>query len=90
VPYACRVLLKLLVLIALAFSLGEVHDAMQVTEEVSFVEAEPEPQQETITAEWAGANAVPRHRGALPENFVLPPRSLDAGRVFRPPRLLAA
>jgi hypothetical protein len=89
VPYASRVIVKLLVLVALAFSLGDLRDATQITDEVSLLEAEPDAEPESIVVDSSITRAIPR-QVALHENLVAPPRSLDAGRVFRPPRMWVA
>lgn len=89
-PYACGVLVKLFVLVALALSLGGVRDATLVVDEVSILEVEPEPLTEAIEVAYDVAHALPRHLATHAEIFVSPPRSFDAGGVFRPPRLLAA
>ncbi|MGE0401142.1 MAG: hypothetical protein AB7T06_30815 [Kofleriaceae bacterium] len=80
----------MLVLLALAFSLGQTRDATQITDEITVLETELDASNDTAPVERVVTRAVPREMRALAENFVLPPRSLDAGRVFRPPRDLAA
>ncbi|MFN0253417.1 MAG: hypothetical protein ACKV2T_41490 [Kofleriaceae bacterium] len=78
-------LVRLLVLIALAFSLGEVRDADTV-EQISFLEVEPEVGAELIAIEHSLAASPPRQLGMPPEHLAVAPLSMDAGRVFRPPR----
>lgn len=82
---------RLLVLIALAFSLGEVRDATEASDrQVSLFEVEPELGADPIVIEHSIEFVLPRVLGVHRENLALPPCSMDAGRVFRPPRLLAA
>jgi hypothetical protein len=84
------VLVKLLVLVVLAVSLGGLRDATLVVDEVSILEVEPEPVSEVVHVEYDAPHARPRHLRTLAEILLSPPRSFDAGGVFRPPRLLAA
>ncbi len=89
-PYACSVIVKLLVLVALAFSLGDTRDASNVADQVSLLDVEPEAGSELLVIDHAIVRALPRQILPLAEAFVLFPRSLDEGGVFRPPRLLPA
>jgi hypothetical protein len=82
------VLVRLLVLFALAFTLGEVRDDAS-PDQISFLEVEPEVGAELIVIEHSLAAALPRLLGMPPEYLALPRSSMDAGRVFRPPRALA-
>jgi hypothetical protein len=88
VPYASRVIVKLLVLVALAFSLGDLRDATQVADEVSLIESEPtaDVTPDVVIAGYTFARSLPREVGMLPDVIVFVPRSRDAGRIFRPPR----
>lgn len=94
-PYASSVIVKLLVLVALALSLGDLRDGTrintQVTDEVSLLEAElSDPAPEPILVEHPISHIVPRRLVVLPDLLELPPRLPDTGRVFRPPRSLVA
>lgn len=89
-PYACAVIVKLLVLVALAFSLGDTRAATNVPDQVSLLDVEPEAGVELLVIDHAIARALPRQILPLAELSVLFPRSLDEGGVFRPPRVLAA
>lgn len=85
------VVVRLLVLIALALSLGEVRDATDtMNQQVSLLEVEPELNADPIVIEQSIVYVLPRSLGVYRENLALPPCALDAGRVFRPPRVLAA
>lgn len=90
-PYAASVILKLFVLVALAFSLGDSRDMAEVDVSggqsiVSLLETDPEPSIEVFVVEPAIAGALPRVFGV----HVIGPVKLtcfwDPAGVFRPPR----
>jgi hypothetical protein len=84
---------RFVVLIALALSLGDLHDETDVVDhisQVSLLEHEPEIADPTFSVETSITRAVPRRAYALAEIFLLPPLSFDAGRIERPPRVLVA
>ena len=84
---------RLLVLIALAFSLGDLHDETEVVDQVSQVsllEHEPEIADPTFPIETSITRALPWRAYTLAEIFVLPSLAFDAGSIERPPRLLVA
>jgi hypothetical protein len=80
----------LLVLVALAVSLGDTRDATSVPDQVTLLETELESGSEMVVIDAPIARAVPRQIAALAEILARPPRPLDAGRVFRPPRMSVA
>ncbi len=84
--------IRLLLLIALAFSLGDLHDESEVLDHtsVSLLEHEPELADPVFSVETSITCAVPRCAFTLAEIFVLPPLAFDSVRIERPPRVMAA
>ena len=83
-------LVRLLVLIALAVALGELREAAEVVDsiagQVSLIEAEPEPASDSIVVTHPLVLARPPSVGVHARAVSPPACSMDASGVFRPPR----
>lgn len=95
-PYAYAVLVKLLVLVSLAFALGDVRhellvaDAVELADELSLAGTDSDVALDVFVMEPAITRALPSPHVVLVQTFIHPPLSFDASRVFRPPRALVA
>lgn len=80
---------KLFVLVCLAFSLGELRAATDVPDEIAMLEAEPsDPPLDPLEVPHAIVQSVPDQVGVLPEISTTVPPLRDTAMLFRPPRRL--